>query len=317
VTLAQRELVSSVGVYLSDDIQVFDRISMAAGIRADRVRFEVKDQFVTTSNADDSGDRVLAAVSPVVGIVGRLAQTHSVYANFSSAFETPTATELGNHADGTAGINPDLDPQHSYTVEGGAKGWVGTNLRYDAAIFDTHVRDELIPFEIPGSNGRRYFRNAGRTRRRGAEVSAEVGARALSVMLAYSYSRFEFTRYESAGADLSGNEIPGIPRHRLQSALRARVGRAFAVVENETAGRTYVDDANTSKAPAYAVSSARVGSEISFARARATVVFGVQNVFDRVYSSSLAVNAARGKYFEPAPGRTLFLGLSMGTGLRR
>jgi iron complex outermembrane receptor protein len=39
---------------------------------------------------------------------------------------------------------------------------------------------------------------------------------------------------------------------------------------------------------------------------------GIQNIFDRSYSSSLSVNAARGKYFEPAPGRTFLVGLSVG-----
>ena len=32
-------------------------------------------------------------------------------------------------------------------------------------LADIRTRDELIPFEIPNSGGRRYFRNAGATRR--------------------------------------------------------------------------------------------------------------------------------------------------------
>lgn len=316
MTLGQREAVSSAGLYMSDDIEVSDRFSVVAAIRADRIRFEVKDQLVSSGNPDDSGHRTLSAVSPVIGAVARVAPTHSIYANFSSAFETPTATELGNHADGTAGINADLDPQRSYSIEGGAKGWLGSLLRYDAAIFYTLVKGELIPFEIPQSNGRRYFRNAGRTRRRGTEVGAELAGRMMSLMVAYSFSQFEFMQYESSGFELSGNEIPGIPRHRLQSALRLRAGRTFVLVDCEAAGRTYLDDANTAIASGYTVTSSRIGTDVSLGRARATIVFGVQNIFDRMYSSSLAVNAARGKYFEPAPGRALFAGLSVGAGIQ-
>jgi len=62
----------------------------------------VKDQLITGSNPDDSGERTLSAISPVVGVVARIAPSHSLYANLSSAFETPTATELGNQADGSA-----------------------------------------------------------------------------------------------------------------------------------------------------------------------------------------------------------------------
>jgi len=47
-------------------------------------------------------------------------------------------------------------------------------------------------------------------------------------------------------------------------------------------------------------------------RARASIVIGVQNVFDRIYAASLAVNAARGKFYEPASRRSLFAGISFG-----
>jgi iron complex outermembrane receptor protein len=43
-------------------------------------------------------------------------------------------------------------------------------------------------------------------------------------------------------------------------------------------------------------------------------VFGVYNLFNRRYVSSVAVNATGGKYFEPAPGRILFVGLTLAAG---
>jgi iron complex outermembrane receptor protein len=317
ITLDQRELVSSAGMYLGDDIRLRDRVTLAAAIRADRVRFQVRDHMISSSNRDDSGERTLDAISPVVGIVARVGRAHSLYSNFSTAFETPTATELGNREDGSAGVNPDLDPQHTYTVEGGARGWASSTFRYDVAWFHTRVRDELIPFEIPGSNGRRYFRNAGRTVRRGAEAGGEVAVRNVSVLFAYSYSRFRFARYESAGTSFDGNEIPGIPPHRLQTAVRVRARRAFALLENDVASRTFVDDANTTPAPAVSVFHLRGGADVALAHARASIVIGVQNLFDRIYASSLAVNAARGKYYEPASRRSVYAGISVATGTER
>ena len=49
-----------------------------------------------------------------------------------------------------------------------------------------------------------------------------------------------------------------------------------------------------------------------------TPVIGVQNVFDRQYVGSVAVNAAGAtmaatKFYEPAPGRTWYVGLSAAT----
>src|SRR5438132_7502436 len=110
------------------------------------------------------------------GLAARLAAFSAVYANVGSAFETPTTTELSNQADGSAGLNRDLKPQFSTTYETGAKGLFMGRVQYDAALFDTEVRDELIPFGIPNGNGRTYYRNAGRTRRRGAETQIGVDA---------------------------------------------------------------------------------------------------------------------------------------------
>ena len=118
--LDQNELVTSVGPYLRDELD-FGRLRATAGVRADRVRFEVRDHFLSDGR-DDSGIRDLHAVSPMLGVAARLNALHSVYANVASAFETPTTTELGNQADGSSGLNRDLKPQYSTTFETGAKG---------------------------------------------------------------------------------------------------------------------------------------------------------------------------------------------------
>ena len=310
VSLDQRELVSSAGVYISDAIPIGNRVNLTFGVRGDRVRFEVEDRLVTASNPDDSGVRSLGSVSPVAGIVGRIASTHSLYANVSTAFETPTATELGNHEDGSAGINPDLDPQRSVTGEAGMKGWFGRFLRYDASVFRTGVRDELVPFEIPASNGRRYFRNAGRTIRKGLEAGADLSVRSVTLMAAYTLSHFRFDDYTVGGIDFSGNVIPGIPRNRFQAAVRVDAHELFVVLENETSGKAWLDDANTASASSYSVTGLRTGWR-SRTSPGISVTTGLRNLFNRVYASSLVVNAARGKYYEPAPGRTFFVGVAI------
>lgn len=312
VTLDQREIVTSAGAYLSDEIAFSGSISATAGVRADHVGFRVRDRMISASNPDDSGERSLRAVSPILGIVARVAESRSLYANVSSAFETPTATELGNQPDGSAGINNELDPQKSLTLEIGSKGFAGPMIRYDLAAFRTSVRDELVPFEIPGSDGRRYFRNAGRTRRTGAEAGVEVSRGRSTAALAYTYSSFRFTEFSVGRADFGGNDIPGAPRHRAQAAMTFGLERGFVVLEGEAAGSSYADDANTFRAPGYGTFHLRGGLRGSTRAGRFSVTAGIQNVLDRTYASSIAVNAARGRYFEPAQTRTLFVGVALG-----
>ena len=141
VQLDQRERVSGFGPFVRDEIAFAgDRYRLTLGVRADYVRFRVGDHLITATNPDDSGERTLNAVSPLVGFVARVGALHSAYANLSTAFETPTATELANKPDGSAGINPTLDPQYATTFEAGFKGVVFGRVRYDAALFTTRVQ---------------------------------------------------------------------------------------------------------------------------------------------------------------------------------
>jgi len=41
---------------------------------------------------------------------------------------------------------------------------------------------------------------------------------------------------------------------------------------------------------------------------------GVNNAFNHLYVSSVVINAARDRYYEPAPRRNFYLGLSAGAG---
>jgi len=314
VSLDQRELVSSAGAYMNDELQVTDALRISAGMRGDNVAFEVRDRLISTNNPDDSGERTLRALTPYVGLVARIGALQSLYANIASAFETPTATELGNHPDGTAGINQELKPQKSTTYEAGYKGAVSDALRYDVAAFITRARDELVPFEIPASAGRRYFRNAGRTTRRGAELGLSIAKGPLVLGSAYSWSDFRFDRYVVGTSVFDGNRIPGLPMHRAQGSATLSRRALFAVVEGEVASSAFVDDANSARAPGYEVMHLRVGAD-RLARTPFSLVAGVQNVFNRRYSASLNVNAAGGKFFEPAPGRTFYLGAKIGSGM--
>jgi iron complex outermembrane recepter protein len=317
VTLDQREIVSSVGYYLREELQLGETYVLTGSARADAVRFRVEDRLISATNPDDSGRRALDAVSPMFGILARLATSHSAYANVSSAFETPTATELGNQPSGAAGINRDLKPQRSVTYEVGVKGVGATGLQYNASLFATGVHDELIPFDIPGGGGRRYFRNAGRTSRRGGELGLGLAVRSLELGGSYTYANYRFTDFTVDTAHYAGNRIPGIPRQTLQASAALRTAIAAFVVEANVADRMPVNDANSESSPGYAIFNARIvtGRTVGFSGAELTV--GAQNLFNSRYVSSVSVNAAGGKFYEPGAQRSVFVGLTLMAAAKR
>jgi iron complex outermembrane receptor protein len=292
-------------------------VSVSGGVRADVVRFQLKDHYLGDGR-DDSGIRILHAVSPMVGAVARLTPLTAWYANVGTAFETPTTTELGNQPNGNAGLNYALKPQLSTTYETGLKGWLAERLQYDLAVFNTEVKDELIPYGVPGGNGRTYYQNAGRTRREGVEVEGSTDLGPFTFSTAYTYSHFRFRDFLSNGQQLAGKTIPGIPEQQVEGSITWRHDWLFATGEALAKSSVFCDDANTAHAAGFAVYNLRLGGEGIGRLPWLSPVLNVQNLFDRKYAGSVAVNAAgtptTAKFYEPSPGRTIYVGLTVGVG---
>src|SRR5262249_59912139 len=119
------------------------------------------------------------------------------------------ATQGGYASSGAAGRNRERQPHVSGTAEVGGKGLGAGRVQYDASLFSTDVRDELIPFQIPNGNGRTYYENAGHTRREGAELALSGDVGPVTVTTSYAYSHFRFRDFVSGGAQLAGKAIPG------------------------------------------------------------------------------------------------------------
>ncbi len=317
VRLDQQERAGSVGSYARVELEAPHDLYLSAAMRVDAVQFRVRDRFITATSADDSGDRSLRAASPMLGLTWRARPLWSVYANLSTAFETPTVTELTNQEDGAAGLNTNLDPQRTRTVEFGTQGMFGGRVRLDASVFQATVLDELVPFDVPNQPGRRAFRNAGRTSRRGAETSARVASAHLEAGIAYTWSRFRFDRYDVGATSFAGKAIPGVPEHYLQSFATARAAGLWSTVELTAASRTSATDAGTVTAAGYAVWNLRAGIDVprvrrgGIARARLSPTLGIDNLFDRRYAGSLVVNATRNRYFEPGLPRRVTLTMQL------
>ena len=308
----QRELVRSVGPFVRGEVAIVPDVLVSAGVRGDAVQFRLRDRLITATNPDDSGERTLHAVSPSAGIVWRSSPLASIYGNVSSSFETPTTTELGNREDGSAGINSSLQPQRTLTFEVGTKGLLGsTGVRWDIAAFEAHARDELVPFDIPNGNGRRYYRNAGRTLRRGGELGLDAEAGGVALHAAYAYSRFRYESYSVGTTSYAGRRIPGVPEQALMTSASTHLGALALSATAELASAIDVDDANSAQAPGRAIFGVAVGHEIRAGGARLSPLVALQNIGGVRTAGSVSVNATGGKFYEPAPRRTLLVRLAV------
>ncbi len=315
LTLDQQERVRGTGAFAQGRLAVGSRFELVAGLRYDRFRFEAEDRFLIDLT-DDSGERTMDALSPSLGALLSMGHRWELFGSVASSFQTPTTTELSNRPAGAGGFNPDLQPTRGLNVEGGVRGRVDQEWTVEATLFRTDLTDELVPFEVPSSPGRTYFRNAGDSHHVGWEVAVE-GRPSAAAWLRIAYTRVDarFEGYVVEAEDFSGNRIPGLSPHRLDGRLLLRRGKSFLEFRGLYQDAIPVDDANAFTSPAHFVGDVRAGlEEVGAMGVTLSPFVAVSNVFDRRYNSSVVVNAFGSRFYEPGPGRTLQFGISATTG---
>jgi iron complex outermembrane recepter protein len=317
LVLNQLEWVRTLAGFGQASTTIGNRTTLLAGLRYDRFRFTVNDRLTSETNPDDSGERIMEATSPSVGITFHASNRFQLYGNFATAFETPTTTELANRPEGAGGFNPLLEPQHTRSFEAGLKGQLARWGVYQIALYHARIENSLVPFEVPGTPGRQFFRNAGESTHRGGEGSITlVLADAVLARAAYTYVDARFDRYTVGTTSYADNRVPGIAPHHVTAGVSyAPLNGALVAFEARGAGRVFVDDANLRQSPGYLVFDAR-GQLPSIGRTRVSPFVGVTNIFDTKYNSSVIINANAQRYFEPAPLREFYLGLEAVLGRR-
>lgn len=311
--------VAALGAYLQGEWEPGPRWKLMAGVRYSEVKFDSRDRFVTGANPDDSGSARYGAVTPAAGVLFRLTPSVNLYANAGRGFETPTFNELFYRPDGTTGLNFALQASRSESYEVGVKAFPRADTALNLALVRVDTGNEIVV--ASSSGGRTTFKNAGRTERRGVELSLESEfGRGLGAYLAYTYldARFAEAFTTCVGAPCTnvtvptGNRLPGVPRSSLYGELSWRHAPAgfSTALEARWNGKVYVNDANTEFAGSYAVLNWRAGLEQRLGAWRLKEFVRVDNLLDRAYIGSVIVGETSGRFYEPAPGRGYFAGIT-------
>jgi iron complex outermembrane receptor protein len=312
-------VVDSTGVYAQGEWLFAEQWSAHLGVRSTQVSFKSTDHFITASplNGDDSGAKDYSATTPVAGLLYRLDKVTSLYANYGRGFETPTFVELAYQNTG-AGLNLGLEAAESRHFEVGAKMVREGAWRGNVAVFDIRTENEIVTDQSSG--GRTTYRNAGRTQRRGLEIAAEsLRQGPVELRAAYTYLDAVFadgfatvTGTPAVPATVAaGNMLPGVPKNQFYAEAAWRYAPAGLRVAGEFLYRSKVavNDINSEFAGDYGVLNAIIGFEQRGARWRLSEFLRIDNVGDRAYIGSVVVNDANGRYYEPAPQRSMMFGL--------
>ena len=301
--------VEGTNLFAQADLRFAERASATLGLRTTRVSFDSRDHFVSGANPDDSGRAVFSNTRPVAGLTYRVAPELNLYASAGGGFETPTFAELAYRPGGT-GLNFALKPSRSSSVEAGLKGNISDYQRLSLARFETVTRDEIVVDAASG--GRTIYKNAGRTRRSGWEASWQgLLPAGFDAWVAYTLLDARFDEAFTSGAPAltvpAGNRIPGVPRSSLYAELQWRdPGSGFsAALEARRNAKVHVDDRDSDAAAAYTVANLRAGFEQKARAWRISETLRIDNLADRRYIGSVIVADSNGRFFEPAPGRSV------------
>lgn len=304
--------VDSQEAYLISTWQLAPRWELVAGLRHNRVVFDSDDDYLIDGQ-DDSGRMSVHRTNPALGLNWQWTQAVSLYAAFGQGFETPTFQELAYRPDG-AGMNQALKPSLSRNAEVGLK-WRADNTRLDLALFDSRVKDEIVTGAGQIVTGRTTYTNAGRSTRRGLELSVEQQFNPdLRGYFAYTWLQAEYDRFvDSDGVDHAGNQLPGIARHSFFTELVWQPqGSGFSTaVEAQGMSKRYATDDNQHKVPGYAIFNWYAGYQQAIDNVTLEPFVRLDNITDREYIGSLIINGSGARYYEPAPQRSWLVGLGL------
>lgn len=304
LTLDQLETVLSSSVYGYARIPITEALRLTLGGRGDVIDFSLDDHYLA-DGVDDSGSRRFSSFSPGVGLAYELGPA-LLFANYNTAFETPTTTELVNRPGEVGGFNSDLQPQRTGGIEVGTRGaWAPLRLEFDIALYHLSVQDRLVSFDFPNSD-RTYFQNVGENTHQGIEASLRWKAYpGLTLQTSYTGNRSVFQ-----DESLEENRVPGVPEHRLFTSLTGNAENLWVRLSLDAVSEYYADNENTAVSEGYTLVDMRTGYQLDLGSVDLRPYAEVSNVFDVQYNGSVSINAGD-NYFEPGPGRAYKLGVTM------
>ncbi|MDO8775657.1 MAG: TonB-dependent receptor [Burkholderiaceae bacterium] len=294
--------------------------TLTGGVRRSRVRLSSVDHYITPGNPDDSGSVSYTATLPVLGVRWRLAPEVQAFASAGRGFETPTLNEVAYRASGGTGPNTGLNASRSRSVEAGLRGRHGV-AAWAATVFDVKTQDEIVV--LTNTGGRSTFQNAGRTQRRGLELSGDVQWGAFTLSSAYTLLNARYTDgFKTCDASpcttpnvvvAAGNRMPGVAPRQAHVRLAWDAGWRGSVVTLDVhhSAAMLANDRNTAEAAAYTVANLGVRFQQDSGPWQWREFLRIDNITNRSYAGSVIVNEGNGRYFEAAPRRSAYVGLEL------
>jgi iron complex outermembrane receptor protein len=300
-------------VFLQGDADFSNKLFLTAGVSLNKSDVEITrlNKYPVTTQSRTYGSEW----SPRIALLWKMSKDLGLYASVSKGFSPPTLAEV---LPSTGVISTFLEAEEGTNYELGAKGYALQGKLYlELAGFYFKLNNALVVRK--DSSNADYYVNAGNTKQRGVEFTANYNEffassilHHLSLSTSYTYSNFEYGDFQKENTSYTGNRLPGVPEHTVtvQADLQSTMGLYFRA-NCYLASKIFLNDANTASADDYQVVGMRLGFMFNVhSKTKFNLYTGVDNLLDQTYSLGNDINAAGGRYYNAAPKRNYYFGLS-------
>ena len=132
----------------------------------------------------------------------------------------------------------------------------------------------------------------------------------ININVSYSTGKYIFKEFVDNGSNFSGNNIPGIPNDILTLSLEYKTKNELLLNLNfKSIGDIYANNSNTVVINDSNTLNIKIGKEFQLSKTSIYPFFIINNIFENNYYDNIRINAFGGRYYEPAPKRTIFGGI--------
>lgn len=258
-----------------------------------------------------------AQFMPKAAVSYLITSDFSARASISKGYSPPTIAEVRSSDNN---INNDLQAELGWNYELGLR-YKTENKRFYAAgnLFTYRLKDAIV--RRLNQNDTEYFINAGGTKQQGIELETilwmirndDSFLTGLQWRSNYTFSHFRFENFVNGTITFSGNKLTGVPESILVNSLEFNFPKAFYLfIQHNYTSSIPLNDNNTVFAKRYHLVESKFGiRNLSINKIHLDVFAGVNNLLNVKYSLGNDLNAANGRYFNPAPGINFYTGLSI------
>jgi len=269
-------------------------------------------------------------LSPRIALTKKLGEKLYLHGNISKGFTPPPRGAIDNTG---RNINADLQSTTGLNREVGLRGTLFKDrLNLDLVAYRMDEKNVILPRVMANIGGVDMImnENAGAILRQGIELATgyyllnnpEYTLSMARLWSSYTLMDHRFVTYNTIDTNeageavetlYDGNSLPGIHPHTLILGADIVTKPGFYVNATYSYFDTfYFNNENTDTHPAYRQLDMRAGYRTTLGRQLSLDIYGgSNNMLDEQYSSVHALNAFFGAYYDPAPSRNYYGGISL------